>query len=171
MTWNRIGGLVPGRVLILWILNMLRHFDPSFSGVWKVCLVSTPILVLIPFLALCSNVSQGAVLSIPMIDPTENPQPQPQPPTPTPPPHPHLHPHPHPQPCNLNIVRYIDSEPLLKTTPPHMLPTQSHQTECYDLPYNLVWGSAAVLQTRLQHFKANANVCVICVPDYVHMTR
>ena len=39
MTWN----LVPGRVLILGILHMLHHFDPPFSGLWKVCLVSTPI--------------------------------------------------------------------------------------------------------------------------------
>ena len=86
-TWNRIGDLVLWRVLILWILLMLRHFDPSFPGLWKVCLVLTPILeqklgkyhistpfcqnlakciVSIPFLALCSNVSQGAVLSIPI---------------------------------------------------------------------------------------------------------
>ena len=70
---------------------------------------------------------------------------------------------------DLNIVRFIDSEPSFKTTPPHMLPTQSHQTECYDLLYILVRGSAAMLQTHLQHFKAN--VCVNCVPDYVHMTR
>ena len=35
---------VPGRVLTLWRwLHMLRHFDPPFSGLWKICIVSTPI--------------------------------------------------------------------------------------------------------------------------------
>ena len=71
--------------------------------------------------------------------------------------------------ATLNIARYIDPKPLFKTTPPHTQPTQSHQTECCDLLCNLAWGSAAVLQTHLQHFKAN--LCVICVPDYVYMTR
>ena len=34
----------PGRVLTLWrLLHMLRHFDPPFSGLWKICIVSTPI--------------------------------------------------------------------------------------------------------------------------------
>ena len=78
----------------------------------------------------------------------------------------------------LNIASYIDPKPLFKTTPPHTQPTQRHQTECCDLLCNLIGmrlsssaaeGSAAVLQTYLQHFKAN--VCVICVPDYVYMTR
>ena len=87
MVWNRIGGLVSGRVLILWILHMLRHFDPPFSGLWKVCCVSTPILVSIPFLGLCSNVSPGAVLSTPIGNPTENHRPPPRPrPRPRPPP-------------------------------------------------------------------------------------
>ena len=32
----------PGRVLTLWrLLHMLRHFDPSFSSLWKICIVST----------------------------------------------------------------------------------------------------------------------------------
>ena len=63
----------------------------------------------------------------------------------------------------------MDSEPLFKVTPPHTLPTQNHQTECHGLLYNLIWGSAAMLQTHLQRFKAN--VLVICVPDYVHVVR
>ena len=34
----------PGRVLTLWrLLHMLRHFNPPFSGLWKICIVSTPI--------------------------------------------------------------------------------------------------------------------------------
>ena len=70
---------------------------------------------------------------------------------------------------NLKFVRYIDSEPLFKSPPPPTQPTQSHQTECCDLLYNFVWGSAAVLQTHLQQFQENA--CVICVPDYVYMTK
>ena len=33
-----------GRVLTLWrLLHMLRHFDPLFSGLWKICIVLTPI--------------------------------------------------------------------------------------------------------------------------------
>ena len=68
----------------------------------------------------------------------------------------------------LNIARYIDPKPLFKTTPLHTKPTENHQTECCDVLCNLVWGSAAALQTYLQHFKVN--VCVICVPDYVCMT-
>ena len=57
--------------------------------------------------------------------------------------------------ATLTIARYIDPKPSFQTIPPHTQPTQSHQTECYDLLCNLVWGSAAVLQTDLQHFKAN----------------
>ena len=68
----------------------------------------------------------------------------------------------------LNIARYIDSKPLLKK-PPYMQPMQSHQTESCNLFCNLIWGSAAVLQTHLLNYKAN--VCVICVPDYVYIIR
>ena len=33
-----------GRVLtIWWLLHMLRHFDPPFWGLWKICIVSIPI--------------------------------------------------------------------------------------------------------------------------------
>ena len=36
----------PGRVLTLWrLLHMLRHFDPPFMDLWKICIVSTPIFV------------------------------------------------------------------------------------------------------------------------------
>ena len=29
--------------LTIWrLLHMLRHFDPPFSGLWKICIVSTP---------------------------------------------------------------------------------------------------------------------------------
>ena len=34
--------VLPGRVLTIWrLLHMLRHFDPPFSGLWKICIVST----------------------------------------------------------------------------------------------------------------------------------
>ena len=34
----------PGRVLTIWrLLHMLRHFNPTFSGLWKLCIVSTPV--------------------------------------------------------------------------------------------------------------------------------
>ena len=34
----------PGRVLTIWrLLHMLCHFDPLFSGLLKICIVSTPI--------------------------------------------------------------------------------------------------------------------------------
>ena len=37
-------GAGPGRVLTLCgLLHMLRHFDPHFSGLWKICIVLTPI--------------------------------------------------------------------------------------------------------------------------------
>ena len=37
-------GYSPGMVLSLRrLLHMLRHFDPPFSGLWKICIVSTPI--------------------------------------------------------------------------------------------------------------------------------
>ena len=68
----------PGRVLPLWrLLLVFRHFEPPFSGLWKICIVlthilsknrgkcriSTPIfwqnlatcIVSIPFFALCSS--------------------------------------------------------------------------------------------------------------------
>ena len=35
---------IPGGVLTLWrLLYMLLHFNPPFSGLWKICIVSTPI--------------------------------------------------------------------------------------------------------------------------------
>ena len=50
-----------------------------------------------------------------------------------------------------------------------MVKTQSHQIDYCNLLCNLIWGSTAVVQTHLQHLKAN--VYVICVPDYVYMAR
>ena len=36
----------PGRALTIWrLLHMLRHFDPLFSGLWIICIVSTPIFL------------------------------------------------------------------------------------------------------------------------------
>ena len=63
--------------------------------------------------------------------------------------------------ATLNIARYIDPKPLFKTTPPRTQPTQSHQTECCEVLCNLACGSAAVLQTHLQHL-IKANVCHSC---------
>ena len=64
--------------------------------------------------------------------------------------------------------RLIDSNLLSKAIPP---PPQSHQIDCWNVTLlcNLIWGSIAVPLTRLHHLKAN--VCVICVSDYVYMTR
>ena len=39
-----LGGGGGGGVLTLWrLLHILLHFDPPFSGLWKMCIVSTPI--------------------------------------------------------------------------------------------------------------------------------
>ena len=73
---------------------MLRHFDPTFPGLWKICIVSTPIfewrrgecristpifvkekmvkrIVSTPLFSLCSVLSQRAVISIHTRNPTE----------------------------------------------------------------------------------------------------
>ena len=42
--WSDDDDIILGRVLCLWrLLHMLRHFDPPFAGLWKICIVSTPI--------------------------------------------------------------------------------------------------------------------------------
>ena len=73
--------------------------------------------------------------------------------------------------ANLNIVRYIDPEPLFKTTPPHTLPMQSHQTECYDLLYNLVWGAAAMLHSPATFQRERmCHLCTwLCTHDQINM--
>ena len=61
--------------------------------------------------------------------------------------------------------RLFDSK-LFKKNPSR--PTQSHQIDYCNLLCNLVWVSAAVLETHCNIWKKN--ICVICVADYVYMT-
>ena len=62
--------------------------------------------------------------------------------------------------------RLFDSKLWYKKNPSR--PTQSHQIDYCNLLCNLVWGSAAVLEAHCNIWKRKR---VICVADYVYMTK